>query len=146
MKKHYFDLFRLWLREYFKHPLENIRQANPIVPGRLYRNFGNVCKAVPLTRQEQALIREMKVTDHGEIVPSHTPEALMELARSAHGNHRMVKEYQALFDKEDNVPPRCLFCDFHRMGIPCPIHNILANGSTVCDSHKYIIIKPVSHV
>lgn len=42
---------------------------------------------------------------------------------------------------DDGIPSRCNLCDFHKLGIPCPLYNVLKDGSTVCDTHKYIIIK-----
>ena len=51
--------------------------------------------------------------------------------------------YTQLYDKikTEDVPAHCNFCDFYRYGIPCPLHNRFRDGSPVCDTHKYIIIK-----
>lgn len=142
MNKNYFDLLRLWLRSYFKHPLENIRQARPIVPGRLYRNFGNACKAVLYTAEERRYIKEMSWDAKDN--PSLSNAALMELVRYTRGSKQSAKELERLV--QSDLPPRCTLCDFHNKGIPCPLYNELADGSTVCDTHRYIIIKSVSHV
>lgn len=138
MKRHLFDLMRLWLRNYFKHPVENIRQANPIIPGRLYHNFGNVCKAVPMSASELRYVREC--SDYEAL----SPYLLKDIDKSGNG----IASIRELQQKggEDSVPVRCNFCDFYKNGIPCPVHNVLADGTTVCDTHRYIIIKPVSDV
>lgn len=136
MKK-YLDLFRIWLHEYFHHPLENIRQANPINPKRLYTNFGNVCKMVPYRPHERAAITE---TEHGN--SDMEPEALMEIVRSCRGNKNIVKAMEASLQETQFTPVKCLLCAFHNNGVPCPVHNMLADGSVVCDKYKYIIIKP----
>lgn len=155
--KPYFDLLRLWLREYFKHPVENIRQANPIVPGRLYRNFGNICKAVPYTNEQTALLEEEKrvklkaasakvVEDTSSGSPSGiSPEGALEMIRTSGGNKKIAEELQMIF-QQGNLEAKCAFCDFDKKGIPCPIHNKLPNGRCVCDTHRYVIIKPVKHV
>lgn len=106
----------LWLRvrEYFKHPAEDIRQAHPVVPGRLYYNFGYICKAVPFTSAEKRMI---------DGVDDLTPEL-----------HREQKTWA-------NCPTSCLFCDLQKKGLPCPLINTLADGRTVCQHYKYIIIK-----
>ena len=128
------DLIKVWAHEYFKHPLENIRQANPVVPGRLYRNFGNVCKAVPLSQSQKKYIEESR--EYGALAPC----ILDDIERSGNGikSMRMIQERT-----EDGPPVRCNFCDFYRNGIPCPVINTLADGSLVCETHRYIIIKPV---
>ncbi len=138
MKKRYFDLFQLWVREYFKHPLENIRQAKPIVPGRLYSNFGNACKAIPMTERERKLVRD---TDALGALPFEL------LSDVKDADIRQLKNLYELPDvAQRDIPSRCSLCDFYRRGIPCPLYNVLKNGSTVCDTHKYIIIKPAHHV
>lgn len=142
MEKHYFDLFRLWLQTFFKHPVENIRQANPIIPGRLYHNFGNICKAKPYRPAELDKINSIQKS--AMPFQSHDPDALLHIVRSVQGNKDAVSAIQQSLSSEDNLPPRCMFCDFHLRGVPCPIYNTLADGSTVCDTHRYIIIRPVS--
>ena len=134
MKKLYLDLFRLWVRSYFKHPLENIRQANPIIPNRIYHNFGNACKAVPLSSAELKYISE---SSKYHALP---PCLLKDIDKSGNGLHS-IRELQQHCG-EDGIPVRCNFCDFHKNGVPCPVCNVLKDGSTVCDTHKYIIIKP----
>lgn len=139
MKKHRFDLFRAWLRSYFKHPLENIRQAKPIVPGRLYTNFGNICKAVRYRPHEQALVNHCRTyADHTAIPPNEMMEVLRRLKLNKETADFLKREMEL-----NELPARCSLCDFHRQGIPCPIYNELADGSTVCDTHRYIIIKRV---
>lgn len=125
-----FDLIWLRIREYFKHPAEDIRQARPIVPGRLYSNFGYICKAVPLTKAQ----REYLQTDQKALPsclfydrPILNPERLHQL-------HEMVAE-------RTDTPLHCEFCDFYRLGIPCPFYNTLKNGSVVCHTHRYVILK-----
>ena len=152
MKKHYFDLFKLWLRTYFKHPLENIRQANPVVPGRLYYNFGNVCKAVKYNEVEQKVIDEAEaaILEASVINPdnssmSFSPEGILEMVRSVHGDVSDVDVLRQAISEHDDTPPRCMLCDFHKLGIPCPIYNQLKDGSTVCDTHRYVIIKQAPH-
>lgn len=137
-KQHYFDLLRLWMRNYFKHPVENIRQAKPIVPGRLYRNFGNICKAVPMTASELRYVKEC------EGYEALSPYLLKDLDKSGNGLSSLRELQQK--GAEDAVPVRCNLCDFYKYGIPCPVHNVLADGSTVCDTHRYIIIKHISYV
>ncbi len=139
MKRNYIELFFLWVRSYFKHPLENIRQAKPIIPGRLYRNFGNVCKAVPYSKGELTFI---ETAAKGSLLKGYCDGiSLLEYVRSVGGNKEMVKTMQQTVESMNDLPPRCSLCDFHKYGIPCPAYNILEDGSTVCDSHKYIIIK-----
>ena len=149
MKKHYWDLFRLWVRNYFKHPLPNIRQASPIVPGRLYNNFGNVCKAVRYSNEEEQVLyeAEMEAAKARSMYGTTTdldPNALIEMVRSVGGDKQMVEGIQAALN--DQLPPKCLLCDFNKRGIPCPLYNCLNSGETVCDQYRYIIIKPVQHV
>ena len=110
-----FDLMWLVLREFFKHPAEDIRQANPIVPGRVYRNFGYVCKAVPYSSREQSIIISSR---------ENLPDDLRKMA-----------------EKWQDIPNHCLLCDFQKQGIPCPLYNQLKNGQTVCDTHKYVILQ-----
>ena len=133
MKTYYFDLLRLWMLNFFKHPVENIRQAKPIIPGRLYRNFGNICKAVPYTSAEKKYLKESvgyKALD---------PYLLTDIDKSGNG----LRSIRALQEKggPDDTPSRCNLCDLYKSGIPCPIYNILKDHSAVCDSYKYIIIK-----
>lgn len=151
-KKHYLDLFKLWLRTYFKHPLENIRQANPIVPGRLYYNFGNVCKAVRYSDSQRKVIEEAEraileatVINPDASTVSFSPEGIMEMIRSVHGDVNNVEALRRVISERDDTPPRCMLCDFHRHGIPCPLYNQLKDGSTVCNTYRYIIIKQAPH-
>lgn len=130
-----FDLLWLRIREYFKHPAEDIRQANPVVPGRLYTSFGYICKAVPLSERERLFVRQ-----------SESRGALpIELIRDLKPGKDMMRQIAQLQEitglSVSDLPARCNFCDFYRKGIPCPVYNILKDGSVVCDSHKYIILK-----
>ena len=113
--KRILELIWVRIRKYFRHPLEDLRQANPVVPGRLYSNFGYVCKAVPYTREERRLIG------------CSIEELPEDMQRSA--------------AKWEEVPVHCLLCDFQKKGVPCPLYNVLADGRTVCDTHRYVIIK-----
>lgn len=146
----FFDILELWMRDFFKHPVENIRQANPIVPGKLYSNFGNICKAVKYNKTEKEFIAEATMMANLETSgESHkrslSPDGIMEMVRTTGCNKEAIERLQEYINQSD-LPAKCCFCDFHKRGIPCPIHNQLWNGATVCDSHRYIIIKPVSHV
>lgn len=124
----------IWLRirEYFKHPAEDVRQARPIVPGRLYNNFGYICKAVPLSGKELCYIDDMKddlslpvcVVSDGD---NRTPDRLRQL-------HGIMKE-------REGTPVKCEFCDFWGQGLPCPVYNALKDGSIVCDTNKYVILR-----
>lgn len=147
--KHRLDFLRLWMRNFFKHPVENIRQANPIVPRRLYSNFGNICKARPYTAQELRIIenteKARQVANTAVNSYGYTPEGLLEMVRSMGADKKAVQRLQYDLSQPD-VLPKCHICDFNLRGIPCPIHNLLADGSTVCDSHRYVIIKPAAHV
>lgn len=142
MKENLFDLLYLWLRNYFHHPVENIRQAKPIVSRRLYSNFGNICKAVPYKPHEEAFVSQDSIT-FGTCPES--PDTLLELVRSMNGNRNAVKAMEREIAQAE-LPKRCILCDFHRYGIPCPIYNELADGSTVCDTHRYKIIKRAPQV
>ena len=129
------DLLWLRIREYFKHPAEDIRTANPVVPGRLYSSFGYIVKAEPLTEREALFIKQS--ANRGALPIEllrdikHSPDAIKQIAQ--------LQEMPGL--SLTDLPSRCNFCDFHRQGLPCPIYNILQDGSVVCDSHKYIILK-----
>lgn len=129
---------RLWLREYFRHPVENIRQARPIIPNTFYRNFGNVCKAVPYTADELRYVRESQGCE------ALSPYLLRDLEKSGNGL-QSIRELQQK-GGTDSVPPQCNLCDFYKWGLPCPLYNTLPDGSQVCDSHRYIIIKRAPHV
>jgi hypothetical protein len=152
--KPYLDLLRLWLREYFKHPVENIRQAYPIVPGRLYRNFGNICKVTPYTKAQQMMIDEQKKlravvagASFGEKseLSGISPDGALEMLRSSKGSKQLVWDLGYLI-ANDIIDVKCAYCDFHNKGIPCPLRNALADGKCVCDNYRYVIIKPAPHV
>lgn len=133
------DLLWLRIREYFHHPAEDIRQARPIVPGRLYKNFGYVCKAVPYTRHERNKIEKIRQEKQGE-ASGVLASLLMEEATGGKVNGG----FSAMNDEIANLNTLndgCFFCDFHRKCIPCPMWNELKDGSTVCDTHKYVILK-----
>lgn len=128
------DLLWLKVRTYFKHPAEEIRQAKPIVPGRLYTSFGYICKAVPLTAKERLFLQQ---TENIGALP-------IELLRDINPNQDMVHQISQLNTLDiphTDLPSRCNFCAFHHRGLPCPFYNLLEDGSTVCDTHKYIILK-----
>jgi hypothetical protein len=129
------DLLWLKVRTYFKHPAEDIRQANPIVPGRLYTSFGYICKAVPLTERERLFIKQ---TEGRGALP-------IELLRDIKPGKDYIRQIHQLEEATGltatELPARCNFCAFYHKGLPCPIYNILKDGSTVCDTHKYIILK-----
>ena len=129
------DLLWLKVRTYFKHPAEDIRQAKPIIPGRLYTNFGYICKAVPLTQRERLFLKQ---TENVGALP-------VELLRDISPSQDMVRQISQLNMLANiphtDLPSRCNFCDFHRRGLPCPFYNQLKDGSVVCDTHKYIILK-----
>lgn len=152
MNKYFIDLVRLWLYDYFKHPVENIRQANPIIPGRLYRNFGNICKAVPFTREERRFLDDAQAAllEAAKNVPDAatsgiSPDGLIEMVRLSGGNLKSIEGVRIDTAKSD-LPPKCYICDFHYKGIPCPIVNALKDSSCVCDSYRYVIIKQAPHV
>ena len=135
-----FELIWLRIREYFKHPAEDIRQARPIVPGRLYANFGYICKAVPYTKDERQCLREMKSQRRDDPAAAVSNQVLLEQVRVMSKNVGRIRDLQ---DSEwlNETQEQCVFCDFHRLTIPCPLYNTLKDGSTVCDTHKYVILK-----
>lgn len=133
-----FDLLWLRIREYFKHPAEDIRQADPIVPGRLYENFGYICKAVRYRPHEQAAVDGDKAAGYDGL----QPDVLLELVRNKGIRDReSIGAIQREADTWQDTPASCRMCDFRRAAIPCPLYNRLADGTTVCDTHKYVILK-----
>lgn len=134
MKKRYFDLIRAWAHEYFKHPLENLRTAKPVVPGRIYTTFGNICKAVPMSAPEKAFI---------DNCPSGALPAqlLFDIRKEDGDSIKFMSKLYVVAEAEKNIPPKCNLCDFYKYSIPCPVYNVLKNGNIVCDTHKYTIIK-----
>lgn len=126
------DLFRAWLHDYFRHPLPSLRAAITVHPRRLYAYFGRIVKAVPLSRSERALI---------DAHPLALPLPLLREARREHDPLAAMCARYALPAASDDIPSRCNFCDFYLHGLPCPNCNTLPDGSTVCDTHRYIIIK-----
>lgn len=135
------ELLWLRIREYFKHPAEDIRQAHPIVPGRLYTNFGYICKAVPYSRKEKELLEKIKAEKSDGrtdlLYDTISKEVFGFSMRGATENDPIQEEVARLNDLDCS----CFFCDFHRKSIPCPLYNSLEDGSPVCDTHKYVIIK-----
>lgn len=109
------ELLWIKIREYFKHPVDDLRQAKVIVPGRVYSNFGHLCKAVPYTRKELDLMNSPK--------------------------EELPDELRAEAAKWEQVETHCLLCDLQKEGVPCPIYNVLKDGRTVCEVYKYVIIK-----
>ena len=136
-----FDLLWLRIREYFGHPAEDVRQANPIVPGRLYTNFGYVCKAQPYSRKEREWLECYQESAAGDAVEAACDRVDLEHGRDmVNIDPKNIKAIQAAcFNCE--LPGTCALCDFHRKSIPCPLYNVLKDGSVVCDTHKYVIIK-----
>ena len=136
-----FDLIWLAIRQFFKHPVENIRQANPIKPGRLYDNYGYICKAVPYTAREQLLVNVYLDNDE-KVDMELDPEILLEQVKAVGiRNTDEIKRLQQEASIASNTPVCCQLCDFAKVGLPCPIYNQLKDGSTVCTTNKYIIIK-----
>lgn len=132
------ELLWLRIREYFKHPAEDIRQAHPIVPGRLYSNFGYICKAVRYRPHEQAMVDKDKQQESAGL----NPEVLLEQVRCVGiRNTDTIRTMQQEADNFQDIPASCRLCDFRKQGLPCPIYNTLKDGTTVCDTHKYVIIK-----
>lgn len=130
-----FDLLWLKVRTYFKHPAEDIRQEKPIIPGRLYTNFGYICKAVPLSERERLFIKQSEKA-------GALPVELLRDINAGGDIIRQISQLQQMPDIPDTgLPSRCNFCDLYRNGLPCPLYNVLKDGSVVCDSHKYIILK-----
>lgn len=129
-------LFRAWMHDYFHHPLPNIRTADPIVPRRLYLNFGNLCVCEPHSPAEARHLR--KWGPHALPLP-----LLLQALHSPSPMDEIDMMYDKLSNKLqlDNIPAHCNLCDFYRCGIPCPLHNQLRDGSPVCTSHKYVILK-----
>ena len=135
-----FDLIWLRIREYFHHPAEDIRQAQPIVPGRLYTNFGYICKAVPYSKEERMRLAEMPSEPQDVAVAACNQVLLEQAVGIGKKNPKHIRELQDA-DFLNDTQDQCIFCDFHRKTIPCPFYNTLADGSTVCDTHKYVILK-----
>lgn len=134
------DLIWLRIREYFKHPAEDIRQAAPIVPGRLYTNFGYICKAVPYTKKEGSLLERIRA----EKEDGRTELLYDTVLKEAGGSKADVMTADCIQEEVarlSEIDCGCVFCDFHRKAIPCPLYNQLSDGSTVCDTHKYVILK-----
>ena len=136
-----FDLLWLAIRQFFKHPVENIRQANPIKPGRLYENYGYICKAVPYTPREQILVNNYLNTDEKAGIALDSDILLEQVKALGIRNTDEIKRLQQEAAMASNTPVCCQLCDFAREGIPCPIYNQLKDGTSVCDTHKYIILK-----
>ena len=133
-----FDLIWLAIRQYFKHPAESIRQADPIKPGRLYENYGYICKAVPYSEEERKLV----AADYNAYGIQLDADMLLERVKGVGiRNMDAINQLQSDVAEASSTPVSCQLCDFARLGVPCPLYNRLADGSTVCDTHKYIILK-----
>lgn len=129
------DLLWLKVRTYFKHPAEEIRQANPIVPGRLYTSFGYIVKAVPLTERELLYIQQSG--KRGAL-----PIELMRDIKPGKDYLNQIRQLEEITGLDaTSLPARCNLCAFYHNGLPCPMYNMLQDGTTVCDTHKYIILK-----
>lgn len=136
--KRFFELIWLRIRNYFRHPVENIRQARPIVPGRMYENFGYVCKAVPYSPDE---LRQVRAEDCGDGC-GLSQEVLLEQVKTVGlRDAEKIRAIQKEAASWNSLPARCRLCGFNEKAIPCPFFNELADGTTVCDTHKYVIIK-----
>lgn len=132
------DLLWLAIRKYFKHPAENLRQASPIQPGRLYENFGYICKAVPYTKDELQAVNNDKRDDS----PGLDEEMLLEIVKSKGLRDKAgIAALQRDALEASSTPASCRFCDLARYHLPCPLYNTLKDGTTVCDTHKYVILK-----
>ena len=137
--KRFFELIWVRIRKYFRHPLENLRQANPVVPGRLYSNFGYICKAVPYTREELEKVQNDNFRDDGL-----SQEIMLEQVKSIGiKNVDAIKAIQTEASNWQEEPVKCQLCDFAKKAIPCPHFNKLANGTEVCETHRYVIIKNI---
>lgn len=135
------DLLWLKIRQYFKHPVENIRQAVPIKPGRLYENYGYICKAVPYTAREQLLVNADLANDEQERMALDSDILLEQVKAVGIRNTDDIQRLQQEASEVSTAAVSCQLCDFAKVGLPCPIYNQLKDGSTVCDTHKYIILK-----
>lgn len=128
-QKFFFDRLRAWLREYFRHPLENLRQANPVQPKRLYNYFGYTVKLLPMSSDERKALKSW-------------PD--MALPPNILANMHALSAISRFYDEnpvQSDIPARCNFCGIYRKSLPCPYFNILADGSTACEHGKYVIIK-----
>lgn len=135
-----FDLLWLRIREYFKHPAEDLRQAKSIVPGRLYNNFGYICKAVPYSSSEKAKIekiREEKLGKSSGVIADMLKQEVVS-GNTAGGGFDAIDDEVA---RLSSIGDGCFFCDLHRKCIPCPLYNTLKDGSDVCEKYKYVILK-----
>lgn len=117
-KKYLKDRIILAVLQYFGYKPDNIRQAL-IVPGKYYYNFGNIVKAVPISRQEH-LERQTLLCN------------MLEGAEE-----RNLAEEKSM---TDTIKSGCLSCPFFET-LPCPINLNLPDGTKICHSHKFIIIK-----
>lgn len=119
IKPHLKDRLILAVMSYFGHKPERIRQAQ-IIPGKYYNNFSYICKAVPISQQEhyerQVLICRM-LENHENRMPYDREQTLYEQIKSG-----------------------CDTCPFNEQ-LPCPLNLSLPDGSKICHSHKFIIIK-----
>lgn len=117
LKKHLKDRIILAIMHYFGREPENIRQTT-IVPRRYYSNFGRICKAVPISEQDyderQSIVRATYILNERY---TDAVDAKIEYARSG-----------------------CESCPFNET-LPCPLNLLLPDGSKICHSHKFVIIK-----
>lgn len=118
------DLFIVWLREYFKHPLENVRTVEAVIPGKLYHNMGHVCKLVSLTDKEKEVLRLQQEHPNKEEYRQMLMTQSGKEFKSAGEIGRCVEMYGTV----------CQFCDFFKKSLACP---------PVCriENEKYVIIK-----
>lgn len=128
-RKYIFDRMRAWCRMYFRHPLPNLRTANPVRPKALYDYFGYVVKPVPFSRDEKEALQGWP--------DQALPTNILSAARSPSDVTRFYGKNPVLTD----IPARCNLCDLYKRTLPCPLGNTLADGSVACDNCKYIIIK-----
>lgn len=118
------DLFIVWLREYFKHPLENVRTVDVVVPGRLYHNMGHICKMVSLTKDEQEVLRLQRLQPDKEAYK----KALMTASGKNFKSAGEIGRYMEMYGHA------CQFCDFFKKSLVCPLKCELEN-------EKFIVIK-----
>jgi hypothetical protein len=128
-KTHFFDRLHAWFREYTKHPLESLRQAEVIRPRRLYDHYGYIVKPVPLASEERKAL-------------SRWPDmALPSAVLSGMYTVSSISRYYDEHKVSTSVPARCNLCDLYRHSLPCPYFNVLRNGDIACKHFKYVIIK-----
>lgn len=115
LKKHLFDLIKVNILSRLGHKPELLRQAPTVEVGKVYRLYGNLVKAVPLTDEDRDIIKIFR--EHPEQAIVTTPEGNAIEAPDA----------------------RCAICPLFIEGIVC------RNECQECENIKYIIIKKQSN-